>query len=158
MPARFLTLALCLLLPGCIIAIGNASPSPQAVYYPAGVLPTLTMNEINAAAALDFESSRTALLRNIAARPTLTPPEQVHLVHVTLHRLSFDSNRELVMNDLIANPAFSPEAKNALLLQLPQLSFDSTRSQLLTALQNRPLPVPPAPPTTAPTPGPAQQG
>jgi hypothetical protein len=124
---------------GCVMA-GSCTEGPKGHYYPEGVLPTLTMDEINAAAGLQFENSKAEQLRRIAARPTLLRTEQVHLVNVSLRWLSFDSDRQAVVNDLIANPAFCAEAKSAILQEIKRFAFDATRAQVLKALNDKPMP------------------
>ena len=136
MRVGFLVLAVVIF--GCVMAA--CSEGPKGHYYPEGVLPTLTMDEINAAAGLQFENSKAEQLRRIAARPTLLRTEQVHLVYVALRWLSFDSDRQAVVNDLISNPAFCAEAKSAILQQINRFAFEATRVQVLKALNEKPMP------------------
>jgi hypothetical protein len=59
------------------------------------------------------------------------------LLGLLIERLSFESSKVEVLQTLIANPAFSPAAKEAILMQVGKLSFDSNKTALLVAIQKR---------------------
>lgn len=95
------------------------------------------MAEIDAVTKLSHEASRVNTLRGVAARTSLTPPAQVHLVNTTLHVLEFEASRLQVLSTLIQNPAFGPAAREAILRQLDRLEFEASRSRLLDEIQKR---------------------
>jgi hypothetical protein len=138
---------------GCVFSIGsgNCPPpvSPPAVAQsdPCAVDPreyTVTIDEIAAAARLDFDPSRAEILGAIAKRRGLTPAEQEYLACITLHRLSFDPAKSDVLRQLIDNPDFSYRAKGMILRHLNLLAFDPARADLMRAMQGKGEP-PPAP-------------
>jgi len=96
--------------------------------------------EIRAAGRLRFDSSRVEALTNIARRPCLTPAAQVYLVRTIMLRAKFESSRQALLMALIKNPAFSPDAKRCILRHMGRLKFDSTKTAILKAMQNRPAP------------------
>jgi len=106
--------------------------------------------EIHAASRLGFDSSRTEALMNIARRPDLSPAAQVYLVRTVIRRVSFDNSRQALLLALIKNPAFSHDAKRCILGHLGHLKFDSTKTAILKAMQNRPPPEVPAAPEVPP--------
>src|SRR4051812_35308209 len=71
-----------------------------------------TTDEIDAAAALAFDDSKSQALSAVARRPGLTSAEQEHLVCVTFRAVTFDDSRLKVLTALIRNPEFSPRAKS----------------------------------------------
>ena len=66
-----------------------------------------TIAEIDAAAHLDFDAAKQQSLTQLAQRPGLTPPVQVHLVNIAYKSLTFDAAKVELLRALIANPAFS---------------------------------------------------
>ena len=134
----------------CVVSIGGGgdsgskprheppkpAPSP-VVMVPGNTEDAAVLAEIDAAAKLGFDSNRTPALKNLAARPSLTPPTQVHLVNTTLRALEFDSGKVEVLKTLIDNPGFSTPAREAILRQIELLSFEASRSSVLAAIQSR---------------------
>lgn len=88
-----------------------------------------------AAGNLSFDAGKTAALRNVASRGSLTPAGQVHLVNTALTRLSFDAGKVDVLTTLIRNPAFPPAAKEAVFRQIERLQFDASRVRVMSAIQ-----------------------
>lgn len=134
------------MLSGCVVSIGGGGgksrqespkPPPPVVVMPANTEDAATLAEIDAAAKLSFDAGKVTALKNVALRPTLTPPAQVHLINTTLRTLDFDVGKVEVLKTLITNPAFSPAAKEAMLRQLERLEFDNSRTQILQAVQER---------------------
>jgi hypothetical protein len=124
----------------CGLMYGFVGCAPAQYHDPCAVRPgewSVAIDEIDAAGRLDFDPSRTQILRSVAARPGLTPAEQEHLVCVTLHRVDFDPSRQVVLRTLIQNPEFSPRAKAAILRNLELIDFDPARSQLLREMHGR---------------------
>jgi len=95
-------------------------------------------DEIDAAAALTFDSSKTEALLRIARRPGLPALAQVHLVNAVFANLTFESSREEVLLALIRNPSFRYVARRCLLARLKNLTFESTKESLLRALDENP--------------------
>src|SRR5262245_1336390 len=117
---------------GCVFSIGGEGPhehhgesksSPPTVVMASNTEDAAVLAEIDAAGKLDFEDSRVNALKQVAGRSGLTPANQVHLVNVTLRKLSFDQGRVDVLLTLIQNPAFSPAAKEAIFRQMERLDF-----------------------------------
>ena len=127
---------------GCVgISIGNRNandaPRPAVVIVASEPGDQATLAEINAAAGLSFENSRTDALRTIAQRPSLTPACQVQLANQAFKKLDMDSDKVAVLVTLISNPAFSPPAKQTIMAQLSRLSFDINRQTILKAVDDR---------------------
>ena len=136
---RIWRLVLAVMVCGCVM-VGGCAEGPKGHYYPADVVRTVTMDEINAAAGLDLETSRTEQLRRIAARPTLLRTEQVHLINVALRWLTLDGDRQAVAIDLMGNPAFCAEAKSAIIREIHRFDLEATRLRVLKALNDHPMP------------------
>jgi len=130
---------------GCVFSVGGGGEAerheipkpPTVVVMPANSEDAATLAEIDAATKLSFDDGKVQTLRNVAARPSLTPPAQVHLINTVLRTLSFDASKVNVLLVLIENPAFSPAAKEAIFRQLERLQFDATRTQVMAAIQKR---------------------
>ena len=127
---------------GCInLSFGSRRP-PAA---PPIVVPTpplspadaATLAEIDAAARLNFSNARKDALRQIAARPNLSPAVQVHLVNVVYQSLTFDTAKVELLNALIGNPSFSDAARQAIVTQLNRLSFETNKQAILRQLNDR---------------------
>src|SRR3569832_2506402 len=108
-------------LTGCInLSFGGHRP-PPAPSAPINVIPSApfmpsdaaTIAEIDAAARLNFDSAKKESLAQLARRPGLTPPVQVHLVNVTYRSFSADHAKVELLQVLIANPGFSDAARRA---------------------------------------------
>jgi hypothetical protein len=93
--------------------------------------------EINAAAQLSFDSSRTAALDDIARKPELCPQSQVLLVQKVYSRLDYETSKMQVLRTLIQNPGFSNAAKAQIINGLGHLSYDTSRSEVLALINNR---------------------
>jgi hypothetical protein len=119
---------------------------PPASYSPAD---TATLAEIDAAARLSFDASRQQALLQIATRPTLSSPVQVHLVNTAYRGISFDAGRIEILRAVIAREDFDDAVRQAIVSQLHRLSFDASRQTLLNAIHARltdpPSPMPPTP-------------
>ena len=84
-----------------------------------------------------MEASRLETLKSIAQRPGLSPAAQVHLVNKALSKLGFEASRLQVLETLIQNPSFSNAGKEAILSQLQKLTFESSRTAVLKAINDR---------------------
>jgi len=131
---------------GCVdISIGShrsTPPSPPPV--PAPMPPPVTnaddaatVAEVDAASRLSFDAGRLETLCAIAQRRGLSPTVQVHLINVGYRCLSFDSSKQVLLQKIIANPAFGPAARQAVVSQLNCLAFDSTRQAILHEVNQR---------------------
>lgn len=97
-----------------------------------------TQHEIDAAAALDFESSRLQGLLQIARRPGIRGRDQAYLVHAIYTRMDFESSRRTLLLALIENPDFANAGKEAILKGLKdRLDFEATKRDILSALSRR---------------------
>ena len=137
------SLALC----GCVVSIGGRNhPSPPSPPPPPVVITdpgqAATVAEIDAAAQLNMDSARSETLAQIAQRPALSPPVQVHLVNVAYHCLSFENSKVHVLSRVIARPDFCDGARQAIVTQLNTLGFDSNRQSLLKQINSRMSPQP----------------
>jgi hypothetical protein len=139
------SIALVVALTGCVVSIGDGShsrdevrkPPAPVVVMPSNAEDTAVIAEIDAAGKLSFEAGKLSALRNVAQRSTLTPSAQVHLVNTSLRVLDFEASRVDVLLTLVANPAFTPAAKEAILRQLERLEFEASKNQVLGAIQER---------------------
>lgn len=128
-------------LTGCVVAIGSGSRSPDRGGPPPVVVTdsadAATIAEIDAAARLNMDNSRTAALASIAERPGLSAPVQVHLVNVTYRTLSFDNNKTLVLTKVIARSDFGDATRHAIVSQLGKLKFDNHQQHILEQINAR---------------------
>lgn len=134
---------------GCVVKVGGnvddekpwrdevrKSP-PPVVVMPANTEDAATLAEIDAAAKMSFDSGRVPALKNVAARPSLSPAAQVHLINTSLRSLSFDAGRIDVLLALIENPGFSAAGKEAIFRQIERLDFDASRQRVMSAIQEK---------------------
>jgi hypothetical protein len=135
------SLALC----GCIVSVGgsrNPTPPPES---PPSMSPVIITNaadlataaEIDAAAQLSIESNRAYALTQLAERPALSPPLQVHLINITYRRLTMDNNRTHVLTRIVARPDFNDATRQAIVSQLRLLSMDANRQYILQQVNRR---------------------
>jgi hypothetical protein len=96
-----------------------------------------TMAEIDAAAQLSFEQNRLSLLNQIASRPSLSPEAQVHLAKTVFRHLTFENNKMEALSKLIENPSFSLGAKESILNNIRNLSFENNKQAILQAMSRR---------------------
>ena len=113
----------------------SVQPAPPTVITMAADRSTVA--EIDAASRLSFEQNRVPIFVQIASRPTLSSEAQVHLVKAIFQHVSFENERLTPLLKLIANPAFSPAAKEAILNQLNGLAFEENRRTILEAIGKR---------------------
>ncbi len=112
-------------------------PAPEVVVVPSASADSVVLAEIEAAAKLDFDSSRLTALNNIASRTNLSAAAQVCLVSHVFKRLDFDSSKITVLNTLVGNPGFCNAAKQTVLTDLSKLSYDNDRASLLASINQR---------------------
>jgi len=131
-------------LASCVdISIGSRHSTPPAspVVVSPPTLPgpadAATVAEIDAAARLDFETSRLKSLQQIAQRADLSSVVQVHLVNVGYRTLSFEQNKMALLRTVIANASFADATRQAIMSQLGALSFDANRQAILREVNER---------------------
>jgi hypothetical protein len=124
--ALFLSVCLC----GCVVV----SESPRR---PQWSDDQTVIAEIDAASRLMFDDARAGALMDIASRRHLSARAQVHLVRTAMDSLMFDNAKQKVMLALIDNPYFVNEGKKAVLEQVDEFMFDSSRQSILHALSRR---------------------
>lgn len=130
---------------GCIVSVGGSRhpvppPEPPPSMAPVvitNVADVATIAEIDAASRLDIEHNRANALTQLAERPVLSQPVQLHLINVTYRRLTLDNNKTQVLAKLIARPDFSDETRHAIVSQLRILSLDHNRRFLLQQINER---------------------
>ncbi len=129
---------------GCVVSIGgrtqtspphNVPPPPPVVVTDPGQ--AATISEIDAAAQLNMDSARTHALSQLAERPNLSPPVQIHLINVAYRCLSFENSKVHVLQKMIARPDFCDATRQAIVSQLGQLSFESNKQDLLNRINQR---------------------
>ncbi|RYD72706.1 MAG: hypothetical protein EOP84_22715 [Verrucomicrobiaceae bacterium] len=81
-----------------------------------------------------FSSERAKILKDLAARPGLSAAEQAEVAGAAAKLLSFSSEKKAVLLALVRRPDFPPEAKQAVLRAIDQLSFDSEKIEVQRAL------------------------
>jgi len=135
----FALLSTTYLLTGCVVSIGtgNEMRSDPPTIVVTDSADAATIAEIDAAKRLSMESDRTHALRQIAERPSLTVPVQVHLINVTYRSLRLDSNRTQVLGKIIARADFCYATRYTIVSQLQKLSSDSVRQSVLSQLNDR---------------------
>ena len=122
-------------LAGCQIAVTCPPPPPGR---PSMAVRSPSEAEIDAAGRLEFESSRLAMLDQIAQRHDLDPRAQWHLVGVAYHRLDFEASKVHLLTTLIQNPRFANASKQAILDGLSEhLDFESSRVHILNTIQQK---------------------
>lgn len=131
-----------LTLAGCVVSIGGRTQTTPSVPPPPPVVVSdpgqaATVGEIDAAAQLNMDSARTHALSQIAERPGLAPPVQVHLINVTYRCLSFENSKVHVLQKIIARPDFCDATRHAIVSQLSQLGFESNKQDLLNRINQR---------------------
>lgn len=130
-------------LTGCVISIGSHRvPPPPFQPAPAAVVVTdaaeaATLAEINAAAQLNMESSRAQSLTQLASRPGLSVPLQVHLVNTTYRNMNMESSKVALLSVLIDRPDFGDATRQAIVSQLQSLNMDSSRQNILQQINRR---------------------
>ncbi len=148
-------------LAGCVISIDGSCDRPKPRSGPssgATISGDTTIAEIEAVCRLPGDADRHDLLAQIAGRPSLSPPAQVHLVKMTRERLGSDRARMDVLMVLAENPALHEEGIRALIAATDSLGSSADRRAVLEAVGRRqarppmPGPVPPVPSQEAPPP------
>lgn len=128
-------------LSGCVVAIGTGKsqnpPPPAPTVVITDSADVATVAEIDAARQLNFDNARTHALAQIAERPALSTPVQVHLINVAYRSLDFENNKVHVLAKMIARPDFSDATRQAIVSQLSKLSFDNNRQLLLQKINER---------------------
>lgn len=141
---RVLTLTATLALTGCVVSVGSRVQAPPPPTFPPP--PTVvvsdpgqaaTIAEIDAAAHLNMDSSRNHALAQIAGRPNLDAPVQVHLINTAYRCLSFESSKVHVIQKMIARPDFCDATRHAIVSQLSRLGFESSKQDLLNRINQR---------------------
>ena len=127
-------LGLLVCLGGCSVSNDDGPPPPIVGGSPAD---SVTISEINAAAALQFENTRMEAMKAIAARPTLSQAAQVHLVRRSYESFNFDNNKVALLEVLVKNTAFCNTAKEAVLNGLGSLTFEPNKAAILALLNKR---------------------
>ncbi len=120
------TATLCLA--GCIIA------GDEKVERPAD---KQTIQEIDAAKKLDWDSQRKRLYQRIAMREALSDGGQVYLVKAVFGNLQLDAAKQDVLLTLIMNPAFSRPAERAILKRIGWMRMPTSRQRILEAMRVR---------------------
>lgn len=135
-------LSVAVVLSGCVVSVGSRVQSPPPPPPPPTVVvgdpgQAATIAEIDAAAHFNMDSSRTHALGQIAERPNLAPPVQVHLINTAYHRLQFDSSKVQILQKMIARPDFCDATRHAIVSQLGRLGFESSKQDLLNRINQR---------------------
>ena len=125
---------------GCVVSIGSgthtrSSPPPPVVVTDSPEAATIA--EIDAASKLNLDSSRLQALTQIAERPSLGQAAQVHLVNVAFRNLNFDSSKVLLLSKVITRQDFGDATRHAIVSQLDQLSFESSKQTVLGQINER---------------------
>lgn len=129
-------------LSGCVVSVGSRVQAPPSPPPPPPIVVSdpgqaATIAEIDAAAQFNMDSSRTQALGQIAERPNLAPPVQVHLINTTYRCLQFDSSKVAILQKMIARPDFCDATRHAIVTQLGRLGFESSKQDLLNRINQR---------------------
>lgn len=132
------TLTCLLMLSGCLVIVKEEKTEPVPAPIPTDCpYAGETITAIDAVATMSFDSDKRRAYTAIARRKHLCDAPQVHLVGAVFKHLSFENSREAVLMTLINNPEFSPAGEQAVLRNIDKLSFDSTRSRIIKAINGR---------------------
>lgn len=96
-----------------------------------------TLAEIDAVSKLKSDEGRFEGFNTIAGRSGLQVEAQVHLVKKVYGTLYFDNAKVDVLLVLIANPSYSNEAKNEILVRLDKIKDENDKVGVLSAINNR---------------------
>lgn len=121
---------------GCVVVVKEEKkypPVPDVVCVPTDA----AVEEIDAVGKLSFESGRLEGYQRISSRRRLDDTVQAYLVEAIFDKLSFESSREAALMTLIKNPDFSLTGRQAILNHLERLSFESTKTRILRAIDKR---------------------
>ncbi len=121
---------------GCMVVVKEEKrypTAPDVVCVPSDA----AVEEIDAVGKLSFESGRLEGYQRIAARRRLDDTVQAYLVEAIFDKLSFESSKEAALMTLIKNPCFSLAGRQAILNHLERLSFESTKTRILRAIDKR---------------------
>ena len=121
---------------GCVVVVREEKkypPKPDVVCVPTDAV----IEEIDAVGKLSFESGRLEGYKRIAARRGLSDTAQAYLVEAIFDKLSFESSKETTLLTLIKNPCFDLAGRQAILNHLERLSFESTKTRILRAIDER---------------------
>jgi len=114
-----------------------AVPVPPA-YTPSRVDPDASIAmEIAAIEKLNFDNSKLSSFLNIARRNNLSPAAQVSLIKAAFTSLDFENSKITLLQEIVRNPAFSEQARTAILSRLGSLSFENNRVTILNLLNQR---------------------
>lgn len=126
-------------LSGCVVSVGSrvqtAPPPPPVVVTDPG--DAATVAEIDAAAKLLLDAARAQTLSQIADRPNLPAPVQVHLINTAYRCLTIEQNKVSVLQKLIARPDFGDATRHAIVSQLGTLTKDASKQDLLNRIHQR---------------------
>lgn len=125
---------------GCVISVGskvNTQPPPPPAVLVTDPGDAATIAEIDAAARLNLDSSKTQALSQIADRPNVPPPVQVHLINTAYRCLNMESSKVQVLQKMIARPDFGDATRHAIVSQLGLLGFESNKQDLLNRINQR---------------------
>jgi hypothetical protein len=86
---------------------------------------------------IGFSSGRTALLMSLLGERSLTAQDQTAVVEAVFRGIDFDSERQQLLLAAIARTDLADEVKQVILKHLDDLSFDSTRIEVMRALLKR---------------------
>lgn len=124
-----------LVLSGCVITVGGGDSSQGR--HPRRGSDAATLAEIDAAANLTFNDDKEKAFIRIASRPYLSGQAQAYLAQKAMKSLVFDDSKRDVLLALVNNPYFVAEGKEAVLENLDSLAFNSSRNQVLEAINRR---------------------
>jgi hypothetical protein len=131
-------------LSGCVVSVGSrvqSQPSPPVTPPPTIVVSdpgqAATIAEIDAAGQLNIDSSRAHALGQIAERPNLAPPVQVHLINTAYRTLNIESSKIFVLQKMVARPDFCDLTRQTVVSQLGQLRMESSKQVLLHQINER---------------------
>ena len=131
-------------LSGCVVSVGSrvqSTPPPPSTPPPTIVVSdpgqAATIAEIDAAGQLNIDSSRAHALGQIAERPNLAPPVQVHLINTVYRNLNIESSKVFVLQKIVARNDFCDLTRQAVVSQLGQLRIESSKQALLHQINER---------------------
>lgn len=83
------------------------------------------------------ENDKTSILRRVILSASLTPAQQTAIIEACFEHISYNADRTALLIDLIQRPDFCNSARTTLLGKIRQLAFESDRTKVLEALNQK---------------------
>lgn len=89
---------------------------------------------INKVAGMNFQSRRSSFLKKEAGRVPLSPDRQLQIINSAMLQINFDSEKVKILINIIENPCFSNEARQAIFESIESIPQKAHQKDLIKAL------------------------